>query len=279
MKRYFAIAGAAAGMLVFVAAFFAWNTYRNFMSTKIIRYDSNLTIVLGGGGNSIVLTSEDGAKALVVDTKMGSAAQKLAALAKAPEITVVNTHFHADHTGGNGLYPAARFIAGAYSKMQWLKDAGKIRYPDEAIEADSEKILAVGSEIVHIRNMGRAHTWDDVAVYLEKRKVLVTGDIVFLGRHPVLFARSGANVASWMTALDTLQKLYDPQVVIPGHGPVADKKALSRMREYFTLAADAAENPERRTALREKYGALASIPGMSGSSETIRFIEREKKER
>jgi cyclase len=278
MKKFLIIGGSILGLIIIVAAFFAWQTFAAMMATETINYDPQLFIVLGGGGNSIVLTSEDGSRSIVVDTKMAGAAKKLRKMVTAPDVTVINTHFHRDHLGGNELYPSAHIIAGAYSQEQWKQLAGKNRFPDETVQPGQEKVITFGSETLHVRNMGRAHTWDDVVVYLEKRKMLVTGDILFLGKNPVLFSQGGANVASWMSVLDTLQKFYyTTGTVVPGHGPVSDIKALVLMKEYFTGAEDAAAHPEKRPAFMDKYKSLSSMPGMSGPDKTIEFIEKEKK--
>lgn len=278
MKKFLKIGGLVLGLIILMMVIFGWHTFRKMMETETIKYDSQLTIVLGGGGNSIVLTSEDGKQGIVVDTKMAGAAKKLRKMVTASDITVINTHFHRDHLGGNDLYPSAHIIAGAYSQEQWKQMAGKNRYPDETIQVGQEKVMPFGDETVHVRNMGRAHTWDDVVVYLEKRRMLVAGDILFLGKHPVLFAQGGANIKSWVSVLDTVQKLYDAAgTVVPGHGPVSDKNSFVTMKGYFADAADAAQHPEKQPAFREKYKALSSMPGMSGPDKTIEFVEKEQK--
>jgi glyoxylase-like metal-dependent hydrolase (beta-lactamase superfamily II) len=276
MKKILIIAGAIVLVVVVVAVFLGWQGFRNFMAVETVQPDPQLKILLGGGGNSIVLTSEDGLHALVVDTKMASAAKTLKSMVTAGDVTIVNTHFHADHTGGNTLYPGAKVIAGSYTQEQWNNGAGKNRYPDETVKPGEEKVLQIGSETVHVRNMGRAHTWNDVVVYLGKRKLLATGDIIFLDRHPVLFAGSGANVASWTAVLDSLQTLYDVTTLVPGHGKVSDKGAIAWMKEYFTSARNAIGDPQKQAALKEKYKNLFSLPGMSGLEKTMGFIEKER---
>jgi cyclase len=277
MKKVLFIAGVIALLVIVAVVLVVVQRFQNVMAVETIQPDPQLKILVGGGGNSIVLTSEDGQKALVVDTKMAGAAKSLRKNVRAGDVTIVNTHFHADHTSGNPLYPGARLIAGAYSPEQWKKAAGENRYPDETIQPGEEKVLQIGSETVHIRNMGRAHTWNDIVVYLEKRKLLVTGDIIFLDRHPVLFAGSGASVSSWITVLDTLQNLYDVTTLVPGHGKVSDKNAIAWMKEYFTSAGEAIGNPQKQAELREKYKTLFVLPGMSGLAMTMRFIEKERK--
>lgn len=277
MKKILLIAGCIIVALFCVIGFSIRKTYRQFMTVETIRYDPQLTIYPGGGGNSIVLTSEDGSKALVVDTKMAGGAKKLRDDVKAGEIIVVNTHFHSDHVGGNMLFPGAKIISGAYTHDQWKANAKDTRYPDQTIRPGEEIIQQIGAETVHIRNMGQAHTWNDVVVYCENRKLLVTGDIVFLGRHPVLFAKSGANVASWVALLDALYNRYRVTALVPGHGSVSDQSALLAMKDYFDSIGEAAGNPEKLAALKLKYKAYSGIPGMASMKKTLAFIENERR--
>jgi cyclase len=276
VKRVIIVAGSVVAIVIIAGLIFFWRVFSSMMAVETVRVDPQLTIMLGGGGNSIVLASEDGSKALVVDTKMNGAAKKLRQLVTATDITVVNTHFHPDHIGGNALYPAARIIAGAYGPEEWKKGAGKNRYPDQTVAIGQETTIAIGSETVHIRNLGRAHTTNDVVVYLENRKLLVTGDIVFLGRHPVLFRGSGCSVASWVAALDTAIARYDVKTLVPGHGPVSDKSALVTMRDYFVSIGDAINNAPKLAELKEKYQGLAAIPVMASFDKTVDFIKRER---
>jgi glyoxylase-like metal-dependent hydrolase (beta-lactamase superfamily II) len=224
-----------------------------------------------------VLTSDDGTQALVVDTKMDVAARTLAASVKARDITIVNTHFHRDHVGGNGLFPKAFIIAGAYTPEQWKALAPTSRYPDKVVKPGEEAVLTIGSENVHVRNMGRAHTWNDVVVYLENRKFLMTGDVVFNHRHPALFAIGGSNTASWINVLDSLINRYEPAKVLPGHGVLSDKSALADAKEYFVSIEAAIGNPEKIAAAREKYKTYPGIPMIADFDRTVKFLENEKK--
>jgi glyoxylase-like metal-dependent hydrolase (beta-lactamase superfamily II) len=265
-------------VIIAVGGFYFWKIYQQFGKVETVQLDPQLTIYLGGGGNSIVLTSEDGSKALVVDTKMRSAAKKLRDEVKAVEITIVNTHAHYDHTGGNALYPSAKIISGAYTNEQWDNDSNKTsRYPDVALKSGEEKVIKIGSETVHIHNMGRAHTWNDIVVYCEERKLLVTGDLVFIDMHPAVYAKSGTNVASWIGVLDSLSKRYKIKTLIPGHGKVSDQNALIVMKDYFVSIGDAIGKPDKQAELKKKYKEYFTIPGMFSFYNTTKFIEKERK--
>jgi glyoxylase-like metal-dependent hydrolase (beta-lactamase superfamily II) len=278
MKKVLKVVGLLILVAIAAGGIYLWQSYQSFMKVETIQYDPQLTIYLGGG-NSVVLTSEDGSAALVVDTKMRGAAEVLREKVKAKDITIVNTHDHFDHVGGNPLYPQAKIISGDYSKKQWQDDASKAsRYPDITIKTGDEKVLKIGSETVHIYNTGRAHTWNDVVVYFENRKLLVTGDLVFNNMHPAVLPKSGTKVTSWIKALDALYKKYSIKTLVPGHGPVADQNALVVMKDYFVAVGDAIGNKEKQKALEEKYKNYVSFPGMFSVSNTLKFIEQERKE-
>jgi cyclase len=242
---------------------------------ETVNYDPQLT-VYSGGGNSIVLTSEDNSQALIVDTKMMSGAKKLREKITASDIIIINTHAHFDHAGGNALYPTAKIIAGEYTQAQWDLESRKGRYPDETIKPGQEKILQFGDEIVHIRNMGQAHTTSDVVVYLEKHKMLITGDLALNGLAPPLYTRSHCNTQLWEAALDDLIKRYDIVTLIPGHGSMSDKKAIVRMKDYFVSIRDALGNPEKLKSVKKEFSDLAPFLNFSSFNKSVAFIKDEK---
>ena len=279
MKKVLQIVGLLIVVVIVAGGIYVWQFYQHFMKVETIQYDPQLTIYLGGGGNSVVFTSKDGSAALVVDTKMKGAAKILKEKIKAKDITIINTHDHVDHTGGNDLYSQAKIIAGEYTKKQWADDASKAsRYPDITIKPGEEKVLKIGSETVHIYNVGRAHTFNDVVVYFDNRKLLVTGDLVFNNMHPGLIAKSGANVALWINALESLSKKYQIKTLVPGHRPVADQNALVVMEDYFVSIGDSISNKEKQAVLKEKYKNYVSFLGMLSFDNTLKFIEQERKE-
>jgi glyoxylase-like metal-dependent hydrolase (beta-lactamase superfamily II) len=277
MKKIITIVGLSlAGVIVFTVIF-GWYSFNKYMKVKTIFYDKNLTIFDGGGGNSIVLTSDDGTQAVVVDTKTGGRASKtMAAAVKAKEIFVVNTHAHRDHVGGNKLFPNATLIAGAYTQDQWKALAAGSRYTDKTLLSGEDTILTIGNERVHIRNMGRAHTWNDVVVYLENRNFLMTGDLIFHHLHPAMYVQGGTKVASWVNVLDSLLVNYSTvKTVLPGHGALSDKQALTDMKEYFVTVEAAIGNPDKIASVSKKYKKYHGIPGLTSFDKTVTFIENE----
>ncbi len=275
MKKNLTIAGIVILTLIIICgiAFLAFQ--KSMGETKNITIDDHLLVIEGGGGNSIILTSEDGSRALVVDTKMGSAAKDLAAQVTAKDVIVVNTHLHMDHTGGNRLFPDATIIAGAYTRDQWKALGKKTRYPDILIQPGQDTAITIGSETVHLRNLGGAHSWDDMVVYLEKRKFLMTGDLVFNHMHPAMLVQGGSSVRSWIATLDTLINGYEVDLVLPGHGALSDKKALLEMKDYFITISYAVGDPAKLSAAKEKFNDYHGIPMLTGFDKVVSFIEKE----
>ena len=77
MKKVLKVVGLLIVVAIAAVGIYIWQFYQStFMKVETIQYDPQLTIYLSGG-NSVVLTSEDGSTALVVDTKMFSAAKTL----------------------------------------------------------------------------------------------------------------------------------------------------------------------------------------------------------
>jgi len=277
MKKILIVVVTFLAVLIAAAVIHLYPAYQWMVAVETVKMDPQLTVYLGGGGNTIVLTSPDGMRAIVVDSKMGSAAKKIKSLVKAPDVTIVNTHAHKDHAGSNSIFPNAKVIAGSYSKEQWDLESGEIRYPDETIKPGEEKIIKVEDETVHIRNMGRAHTTDDVVVYLEKRKMLVTGDLLFNKMHPAMLARSKCSSSLWVAVLDDLYKRYDVKTLVPGHGKITDKNAIIQMKDYFITISNAVDNPEKIKEVKEKFKDYFTLMFVSGFDKSVSFIRKEKK--
>ncbi|MBN1759688.1 MAG: hypothetical protein JW863_15280 [Chitinispirillaceae bacterium] len=74
MTKILKIAGISVPVLVLVGIVAVMGFRKSMGETKLVAVDDQLLVIEGGAGNSFILTSEDGSRALVVDTKTGSAA-------------------------------------------------------------------------------------------------------------------------------------------------------------------------------------------------------------
>jgi glyoxylase-like metal-dependent hydrolase (beta-lactamase superfamily II) len=94
---------------------------------------------------------------------------------------------------------------------------------------DGELTLRVGDREVRLIEVGPAHTLGDTLVYVPGDRVIFTGDILFHGGHPIMWA---GPVGNWIRACDRILGL-DVEPVVPGHGPITDKHGVKEMKGYW----------------------------------------------
>jgi quinoprotein relay system zinc metallohydrolase 2 len=168
-----------------------------------------------------------------------------------PVCYVITTHGHVDHVLGNAAFKddGARFVGHAMladalrrSRDLFLRNyAGdldapatpaQIIGPDDKVPAGKETTLDLGGRTLTLHAWATAHTDSDLTVYDPQTRTLWTGDLLFIGRTPVL----DGSVKGWLAAIDSLART-DARHVIPGHGPVTNKlaAALEPERRYLQL--------------------------------------------
>ena len=220
----------------------------------------------GGWGWSNAGLVTDGDASLLVDTlfDLDLTRQMLDDLravspAAASIGTVVNTHANGDHCYGNQLVTGADIVASSTSAREMDEVppamlAGLLRGADglgaagaylrdifgaftfDGIEPtpptttfDGSLDLTVGDRLVRLLELGPAHTGGDVVAHVPGDGVLFTGDLVFHGGHPIVWA---GPVAHWIEACDRMLAL-EPVTVVPGHGPLSDLSCIEAQRGYF----------------------------------------------
>jgi cyclase len=166
------------------------------------------------------------------------------AVTERPVHTVVNTHFHGDHTFGNGLvgdgvtvvaHELTRHdmaVTGHGMTRLWPEVAWGRVAPDLPTVTFTDRLtLHQCDPAVELVHVGTAHTTGDVVAWLPDERVLFTGDVAFSGGTPYLLMGS---VEGSRRALDRLRAL-DPRVVVCGHGPVAGPEVLDTVESYLAL--------------------------------------------
>ena len=242
--------------------------------TNVVQYDKELTLVLGGGGNSGILVSDS--LVIVVDTKFHDAAEQLfktvKALAGNKPILVINTHFHPDHTGGNKFYKGQKIIAGGnYTKEFWIKEADEENLPTQWLKDRMD--IKMGDDTVTLINLARnAHTASDVVVYLHKRKMLFGGDLILNKQAPVFMGV--ADPDGYLFALEMLPKQFGIQKIVPGHGAVGGIEIITNFRQYFADMNTAANDESKKDELVAKYKDWVQMPIFMSPGATISRIKK-----
>ncbi|HFB53179.1 MAG TPA: MBL fold metallo-hydrolase, partial [Sulfurimonas autotrophica] len=176
--------------------------------------------------------------------------EKMKKIKNLPVSYVINSHVHDDHWLGNGFYKAqgAQIIGLAtfqelpkeeMTRMQRRISAEAYKgttqvYP--TLFVAKEKIFTINGKQVDIKSVNhKAHTANDLFVYIPSENIVFAGDLVFNERLPSL--RDG-NIDGWIAALEKLKKM-DVKYVVGGHGDVVDKAAILFTYNYLTQLRDA----------------------------------------
>lgn len=102
-------------------------------------------------------------------------------------------------------------------------------YADQTFEADLD--LQFGGHTFQFRHVGPAHTLGDAFLWMPDTGVMLTGDIVFVGR--MLGTGPAQNTKSWIEVFDAMAA-YNPRHVVPGHGHATDlAQAKAETRDYL----------------------------------------------
>jgi glyoxylase-like metal-dependent hydrolase (beta-lactamase superfamily II) len=227
----------------------------------------------GGWGWSNAGLIRDGDQAVLIDTLFDEplTQQMLNAITDATGLrardigAVVNTHANGDHTHGNALLETAEIIASEASAREMetfspqvlamLKAQGATGAMGIAGEFFAEvfapfdfagargkaptktfhrhHVMMVGDKRVELSDVGPAHTAGDVLAFVPADRIVFTGDILFHDVTPVMWA---GPVGNWLAACDQILAL-EVDVIVPGHGRLADKDGVRRMQNYLRFIA------------------------------------------
>ncbi len=207
------------------------------------------------GGNVAVSAGNDGV--FIVDDELTPMSAKLkaalAALSKKPVRFVINTHWHADHAGGNPVMGAGGAVIVAHDNVrkrlavdQTINFGGQVRTiaatPPEGLPVvtfGEDVMLHLNGDDVHVIHVPPAHTDGDSIVHFANANVIHMGDTFSTMGYPFVDAASGGKFDGLIAAADrALALCNDTTKVIPGHGPVGTTADLKAWREMLVKIRD-----------------------------------------
>jgi len=136
-----------------------------------------------------------------------------------------NSHHHGDHTAGNPTLAPHVDLIMAHRNVPDLQLAAAERrgntdgqvYATELYDSRASRDL--GSETLHFRYYGPAHTGGDSVIYFEHADVAHLGDLLFNRVPPYIDLPGGSDTASWISVLERIHDDFtDDTIFIYGHG-------------------------------------------------------------
>ena len=202
---------------------------------KVNKVKADLYVIEGDGGNVAVYVTDEGL--ILVDDKFDRDHDAIVAQIKSfssqPVKYVFSTHYHEDHSGGNGKFlPTAEVISTANARTNIVNHVQSNRSGDvqpARIVFTQETAVFLGGKEVRARSFGRGHTNGDAVVYFPALRTIHTGDLM-AGSTPLIDYPGGGSIVEWTKTLDAVMKDLDFDTVIPGHGAVTTKANLLNYR-------------------------------------------------
>jgi cyclase len=188
---------------------------------------------------------------------------------------VINTHEDVDHVWGNQLFEGAEIIAHR-SVPERMKQVANPKESQKMLHGVGHfltrlvlktlhpGILAAGQQLledynfdgielalpttlfdaryeldldgteVHLIYVGPCHQLGDTIIHVPKERVVFAGDVMWRLCTPMGWTGS---YEKWFQCLDLLIQL-DPEIIVPGHGPVCGIEGAMEMRAYLEYVRD-----------------------------------------
>jgi cyclase len=184
-------------------------------------------------GNSTALITNEGV--LLVDDKFdvdhNGIMEQLKKVTDKPIKYVVNTHHHADHSGGNAkMQDMNALVVASEEARENMVDGKQPGLPSIVIQHHAH--IYLGGKNVELYHFGRAHTNGDMVVLFPAERTLAAGDMFTFGdATPQLIDYAGGGSGKeWTKTLDSALQL-DFDAVVPGHGLVTTKQEMAKFRD------------------------------------------------
>ena len=199
--------------------------------------------LLSAGSNSVlVVGSKD---AVVVDALVAAQSaplvKKVGELTKLPVSTVINTHYHGDHTGANEGFrklgaavvateDAARTMARATPNARGALNPALPEGGRPTVTFTGQKTVKGADHTFKLVEMPPSHTDGDAIVQIPEANVIIMGDLHHSNEYPVYDTTAGCQCGSYAGNLEAdriVAKLAnDKTIIIPGHGGPTNKAEL-----------------------------------------------------
>jgi glyoxylase-like metal-dependent hydrolase (beta-lactamase superfamily II) len=199
-----------------------------------------------------VLTGPDGV--LMVDAGTAALGERVAAAVKQvsdrPIRFLINTHVHADHTGGNETFGkmGVTILAREPLRARLMKPSpgpgGAPGNPAPAaavpmITYEGPLTIHMDGEDVQVIPVRSAHTDGDTMVKFPASDVIMSGDFFRSVGYPNIDRANGGSLQGMLDGLNALINAAGPATrIVPGHGDIVNKAAVTAHRDVIMAVRD-----------------------------------------
>jgi glyoxylase-like metal-dependent hydrolase (beta-lactamase superfamily II) len=235
----------------------------------------------GSGANCGFFVGEK--EVLVIDAKMNEESAKamiteIKKLTPLPLKYVIITHSDGDHVNGLIGFPEDITVVAHHQTRkdmdQTFQDPGQRAYLPHLTFSAKLKIYS-GSKGVKLFHFGPAHTSGDVVVYFPEEKVAFLGDLLFLGRDPLVHRHKNGCSFGLVKTLKSVLKL-DAETFVHGHGDIASRSdiegVIKSLEEKQTRIKALIEEEKSLDEIKEAFG-VEDRPSQPGRRRWLSLVE------
>jgi len=259
--------------LLAASAAFAQQQDFSKVQVKVTKVAGSVYMLEGAGGNIGVSVGDDGI--VIVDDQFAPLADRIQAALKGitdkPVRFIINTHWHFDHTGGNGYFGKQGTIIAQDNVRERLAAGGKIlgmevkpasRAELPIITFNDRLTVHANGEDIRAIHFPHGHTDGDSVIFFPRSNVVHMGDDFVTYGFPFIDLESGGSVRGMIAACEKVLATVPADVkVIPGHGGLS---TVAELKPYVAMLKDAAARVEKGIKAGKTAGELKAEKVLAG---------------